>query len=305
MPELPEVETTARGLRPRLVGRVIRSVGALDWPNMLPLNEPAELEAALPGQTIAAVERRGKYLLLRLSDGGALVIHRKMSGNLLLRPAEAPPARHTHLVLTLDDGAALHFVDPRKFGRIYLFASDEQLDRFLAARLGPEPLDGLTPARLAALLAGRRGRLKSLLLDQTFLAGLGNLYTDEALWLAKLHPSRPADSLSPLEIGRLSRAIRQVLERAIERRGTTLNDYVGALGEPGDNQHYLEVYGRAGQPCRRCGETVERLLVAQRGTWLCRRCQPERPRRSTSQAAISAAPPRIGPRSETARPQPL
>jgi formamidopyrimidine-DNA glycosylase len=273
MPELPEVETTARGLRPHLVGRLIRAVEGLDWPNMLPLNEPAELTAALPAQRIEAVERRGKYLLLRLSDGGALVIHRKMSGNLLLRPGEAPWQRHTHLVLALEGGSSLHFVDPRKFGRLYYFADDAELAGFLAARLGPEPLGDLTPAGLGALLAGRRRQLKSLLLDQSFLAGLGNLYADEVLWEARLHPARTAASLSRTEVGRLWQAIREVLGRAIERRGTTLNDYVGALGEPGENQHFLEAYGRTGQPCRRCATPIERILIAQRGTWLCRRCQ--------------------------------
>jgi formamidopyrimidine-DNA glycosylase len=267
---------------------------------MLPLNEPAELAAALPGQRITAVERRGKYLLLRLAAGGALLIHRKMSGNLLLRPAERPWQRHTHLVLVLEGGSALHFVDPRKFGRLYYFADDAELGGFLGARLGPEPLGDLTPGGLAALLAGRRRQLKPLLLDQSFLAGLGNLYTDETLWQARLHPARTAESLSRAEVGRLWQAIREVLERAIERRGTTLNDYVGALGEPGENQHFLEAYGRAGQPCRRCATPIERLLIAQRGTWLCRRCQ--RPARAGLRSARPSAQRRLEARQAAERP---
>jgi formamidopyrimidine-DNA glycosylase len=245
----------------------------MDWPNMLPNASPAELAALLPGQTVSAVERRGKYLILRFDTDGALVIHRKMSGNLILRSADGPPARHTHLVLRFDRNLELHFVDPRKFGRIYYFADPLALDEFLAARLGPEPLDDLTEVRLGKLLAGRRRRLKSLLLDQSFLAGLGNLYADEVLWLARLHPERAAASLRPTEVWRLALAIREVLESAITRRGTSFSDYVDASGDPGENQDYLFVYGRAGQPCRRCGRPIERRLIAQRGTWFCPRCQ--------------------------------
>src|SRR6266540_7426182 len=175
MPELPEVETTARGLRPRLVGRLIVLAAGIDWPRMLPNASPSEVERALPGQTVLAVERRGKYLVLRLSSGAALVIHRKMSGNLVLRGADGQRDPHTHLVLAFDDGAELHFVDPRKFGRVYYFSSSLELEAFFSTRLGPEPLDELTPARLAELLRARRRRLKSLLLDQSFLAGMGNL----------------------------------------------------------------------------------------------------------------------------------
>lgn len=273
MPELPEVETTARGLRPHLVGQRIRSVTGLDWPRMLPLNAADELETLLPGQVVEAVGRRGKYLLLHLSGGGTLVVHRKMSGNLLLRPAEMPPEPHTHLVLTFANGPALHFVDPRKFGRVYYLPDHPALERFVDARLGPEPLDGLTGDRLAELIGRRRRRLKALLLDQSVLAGLGNLYADEALWQARLHPERRADDLTRAELGRLADAIRTVLEQAIERRGTTLSDYVGALGEPGENQHFLEAYGRAGQPCSRCGRAIERRVMVQRGTWFCGGCQ--------------------------------
>ena len=276
MPELPEVETTARGLRPYLVGRRIAAVGGMDWPNMLPNTDPVELEAVLPGRLVEAVDRRGKYLILRLSDGAALVLHRKMSGNLLRRPAAAPPERHTHLILTFDDRSELHFVDPRKFGRIYYFPTAEALASFVAARLGPEPLDDLTPVRLADLFRGRRRRLKSLLIDQSFLAGLGNLYVDEALWLARLHPERSADSLTRTEVRRLAEAIGEVLQNAIQRRGTSLSSYLDASGEPGRNQDYLLAYGRAGQPCQRCGRPIERRLIGQRGTWYCPRCQRAR-----------------------------
>lgn len=277
MPELPEVETTARGLRARLVGRAIVRADAIDWPRMLPNATPDLLEAALPGERVEGVERRGKYLLLRLGSGATLAIHRKMSGNLVLRPAGSLRERHTHLVLSFDDRAELHFVDPRKFGRVYYFPDSAGLEAFIAARLGPEPLADLTAERLGGLLRGRRGRLKSLLLDQRFLAGVGNLYADEALWRAGLHANRRADGLSPDEVERLAEAIRTVLERAIARRGTSFSSYLDAAGQPGENQDHLLVYGRAGQPCQRCGATIERRIMAQRGTWFCPRCQPAPP----------------------------
>ncbi len=273
MPELPEVETTARGLRPHLVGQRITMVDGVDWPRMLPNITPTGLAAVLPDQEVRAVERRGKYLVLQLSSGGSLVLHRKMSGNLVLRPPGQPATRHTHLIIGFEGGLELHFVDPRKFGRIYFFPTSEAYDSFVAERLGPEPLDALSPIKLGTLLAGRRGRLKALLLDQRFLAGLGNLYADEALWQARLHPERAADSLTRTEIRRLSVAIREVLEGAIARRGTSLSDYVDAAGEPGENQDFLLAYGRAGLPCQRCTRPIIRRLVGQRGTWFCPRCQ--------------------------------
>jgi formamidopyrimidine-DNA glycosylase len=274
MPELPEVETTARGLRGRILGKRIVGAGAMDWPRMLPNATPELVEAAVRGRTVELVDRRGKYLILGLSDDRWVLIHRKMSGNLVVQDAGSPgPVRHTHLVVRFDDGMELHFVDPRKFGRIYLFTGRSELDRFLAERLGPEPLADLTEARLRALLQRRRGRLKSLLLDQRFLAGIGNLYADEILWEARLHPERSAASLTPRERGRLLQAIRRVLGDAIERRGTSFSTYVDAAGASGDNQDYLRVYGRAGFPCPRCGRPIERRVIAQRGTWLCPRCQ--------------------------------
>ena len=242
---------------------------------MLPNADPASLMALVAGRVVEAVQRRGKYLVLQLSDSGALVIHRKMTGNLVLRPAHSPPQRHTHLVLSFDDGPELHFVDPRKFGRIYYFPDGDELDRFFRGRLGPEPLEDLSAARLAELLRGRKRALKALLLDQAFLAGLGNLYADEVLWLACLHPRRTAVSLTPAEISGLAEAIREVLEGAIARRGTSLSDYVDAAGERGENQAHLMVYGRSGLPCPRCGSSIERRVLAQRGTWLCATCQIE------------------------------
>jgi formamidopyrimidine-DNA glycosylase len=164
----------------------------------------------------------------------------------------------------------LRFVDPRKFGRVYLFRSSGELDAFLAERLGPEPLDGTA---LAERLRGRRGRIKSLLLDQAFLAGIGNLYADEALWEAGIHPLRNADSLTPDEVARLAAAIQGVLLKAIERRGTSFSSYLDAEGTPGENQDFLQVYGRASQPCPRCGAPIHRLVINHRSAHVCLSCQ--------------------------------
>lgn len=280
MPELPEVETTARGLRERIVGRRIVTVGSLDWPRMAPNATLETLAKTAVGRTIESIARRGKYVIVGLSGDAYLVLHRKMSGNLVLRTTDLPAAPHTHLSVTFDDGWRLDFVDPRKFGRIYLFRGRDALDAFLDERLGPEPLE-IQRGELDALLVRRRGRLKSLLLDQTFLAGIGNLYADEILWEACLHPQRSVESLTTRERTRLHEAIQQILTTAIERRGTSLSDYVDAEGEPGTNQEFLQVYGRAGLPCTRekCGRPIVRLVVAQRGTWLCPSCQPIAARR--------------------------
>jgi len=276
VPELPEVESTARTLRPRLLGRVVRCLGGVDWPRMLPNTSADELRAALVGRTVEAVERRGKYLLLGVSDDVWLAIHRKMSGNLLLRPADAPPEPHTHLEVGFDDGSLLRFVDARKFGRVYLFGSAAERDAFLGARLGPEPLEGLDADVLARLVRKRRGRIKSLLLDQAFVAGVGNLYADEALWAAKLHPLRTADSLTRAELRRLAEAITEVLTLGIERRGTSFSNYRDADDRPGDNQAFLQVYGRESQPCPRCGTPISRIVIGGRSSHFCPHCQ--RPR---------------------------
>ena len=280
MPELPEVETTARGLRERVLGRTVVNVGSLDWPRMAPNATLETLATPAVGRTIESVTRRGKYVIVGLSGEAYLVLHRKMSGNLVLRTTDLPVAAHTHLTVTFDDGWRLDFVDPRKFGRIYLFLGRDALDTFLDERLGPEPLE-IEPPELDALLEKRRGRLKALLLDQSFLAGIGNLYADEILWEARLHPERSVESLSARERGRLHTAIQHILSTAIERRGTSFSDYVDAEGAPGSNQEFLQVYGRAGRPCPRdaCGRPIVRLVVAQRGTWLCTTCQPLTTRR--------------------------
>ncbi|MCB0216840.1 MAG: bifunctional DNA-formamidopyrimidine glycosylase/DNA-(apurinic or apyrimidinic site) lyase [Chloroflexi bacterium] len=271
MPELPEVETYARDLAGSLTGR--RFEGArVDWPRQLPLNAPAELDARIRGQVVEAVGRRGKYIVLDLS-ADQLLVHLKMSGRLQVAPADSAPNPHAYVVLGLDGGDELRFHDPRKFGRIYLLADPEPI----LGQLGPEPLDpAFTLARFRARLAGRRGRLKPLLLDQAFLAGLGNIYVDESLWQARLHPLRPADTLAAGEQAALHAAIVDVLTRAVAARGTSFSraGYRDLSGNMGEMQGSLRVFQRHGQPCPRCGRTIERMRVGQRGTHLCPGCQP-------------------------------
>src|SRR5712691_1306355 len=274
MPELPEVETTARGLRERIVGHKVVRVSGVDWPRMLPQTSEAELNAALKRRTVISVGRRGKYLLIEFNKDRWLAIHRKMSGNLLLRPADASSEAHTHLEIEFDGSLLLRFVDPRKFGRVYLFRSSDELTDFVADHLGPDSLVDLNAEVLVEKLRGRRGRIKSLLLDQAFLAGIGNLYADEALWEAKLHPLRTADSLSEGEITRLAIAIKQVLVVGIERRGTSFSSYRDADGTPGENQEFLNAYGRESLPCPRCGTPISRILIGQRSSNFCPHCQP-------------------------------
>ncbi|HEY0583343.1 MAG TPA: DNA-formamidopyrimidine glycosylase, partial [Chloroflexota bacterium] len=270
MPELPEVETTARGLRPRIVGRRVVAVGQVDWPRMLPNTSEADLRLTLVGHDVVAVDRRGKYLLIGFTDDAWLSVHRKMSGNLLLQDAAAVAPLHTHLEVVFDDSTALRFVDPRKFGRVHLFHSLDERDDFLSERLGPDSLVDFDARVLTEKLRGRRGRLKSLLLDQAFLAGVGNLYADEALWLARIHPLRTADTLTPAETKRLAEAIKQVLEDAIARRGTSFDaNYRDADGEPGENQAFLNAYGRESEPCPRCGTRITRTVIGGRGTHFC------------------------------------
>jgi formamidopyrimidine-DNA glycosylase len=269
MPELPEVETLARELRRALVGRSIVGV-EVRWPRTVTAPDPETFARRLVGRRIQEIQRRGKWLLLGLDEGDWLLVHLRMSGRLAVESADAPEDPYTRVVLHLDDGHRLRFSDPRKFGRMALTACPEEW----LGDLGPEPLD-LTPEQLAEMLQGRRVRLKSLLTDQHFLAGLGNIYTDEVLWRADLHPLRCADTLTPGEVTRLHRAIQQVLEEAIARRGTTLPDqrYVLPDGRPGEFAAHLAVYGREGYPCPRCGAPIARTRVGGRSARFCPQCQ--------------------------------
>jgi formamidopyrimidine-DNA glycosylase len=279
MPELPEVETVARDLRPRLVGAEI--VGArCSWAQTLRTHTPEAFAEAIPGHRVEAVGRRGKQLVIELSGELALTIHLKMTGQLFLVPSGSPEDAYIRLVLELADGRELRFRDIRKFGRIGLYrhvaGGDlvvEEGDAGLFAGTGPEPLDdGFTLGAFRRLIRGRKGRLKPLLLNQAFLAGIGNIYADEALWLARLHPLRSVASLKPADEARLYRAIRLVLTEAVERRGSSIDDYTAPDGD-GEMQERLQVYQRTGDACPRCGRPIRRIVIGARSTHFCSWCQ--------------------------------
>lgn len=294
MPELPEVETVARDLERSVAGATIADA-EVRWERTIRHPQPGErFVAELRGATIRRVGRRAKSVLLHLADGRVMTVALRMTGALIVAPPGTPDDRYARVVFQLADGRELRYRDVRKFGRIGLWERGGAPRRSRArartrgvaerrapyrvgdvfARHGPEPLArSFSAERLAARLRGRSARLKTLLLDQSFIAGVGNIYADEALWRARLHPLRAADTLTPVEVRRLHRAIRAVLRQGIANRGTSLADYVGADGEPGDNAEHLSVYRRTGQPCLRCGGEIQRIVVGQRSTHFCPRCQ--------------------------------
>jgi formamidopyrimidine-DNA glycosylase len=272
MPELPEVETIARDLSTQVLHRRIVAVEKLAWERMVEVPDVATFRALLAGRTIAQIDRRAKWLLLRLDDGWTLTLHLRMSGRISVRDATLAPDEHTHLVLALDDGRRIFFRDPRKFGRARLL--DTAGLAALDASFGPEPLGAhFTLAYFRGVLARRSTRIKPLLLDQRIIAGLGNIYVDESLWYARLHPLRPASSLSSAEVQHLYEGVRSRLQAAIGHKGSTLRDYRDGYGAMGANQNFFAVYGRKGEPCPHCGTAVVRIVVAQRGTHLCPACQ--------------------------------
>ena len=242
------------------------------WTRSVAPLAPDVFARRLVGQTIAGVGRRGKWVVIDLSGDDTLLVHLRMTGQLILGPGEAADERHLRVSLALDGGQRLYFFDQRKFGRMVLTGDPQTV----LGKLGPEPLaDDFTAARLGEMLARRRGRIKPLLLDQRFLAGLGNIYTDEALWQAGVHPLRAANTLARAEVARLYNAIRSILQAALADGGTTLSDtaYRQPDGEFGAFAGLLAVYGREGQPCPRCGEPIQRIRVSQRGTHVCLKCQ--------------------------------
>lgn len=274
MPELPEVETVVRGLRGPLIGRTVRAMW-YDWPGVIHSPDPAHFAARIAGQTFRAVDRRAKYIVAALDDD-LLVIHLRMTGRLYVLPDDdaCGSDRWLRFRLQLDGGQQLRFSDARKFGKVYL---TDSLAR-VAPQLGPEPLaDSFTAASLAALLAGRHRAIKPLLLEQSFIAGVGNIYADEALFRAGIHPLRPADSLTPAEAGRLHRAIQDALRAGIEHEGASVSWYRKPDGTLGESQRHFFVYGREGEPCRVCGAPIHKIRVAQRGTHFCPVCQPAAP----------------------------
>lgn len=264
MPELPEVETIARSLRPELTSRAIQSARLL-WRRTLVIPFPEDFARQIGGREITGVGRRAKYLDIQLADLH-LFIHLRMSGDLNLRPLPYLPEKHDRLVLELSDGRALVFNDPRKFGRVWLTMRPEDV----IGSLGPEPFDpAFTPQELHDRLLRYRRQLKPLLLDQSFLAGLGNIYADEALHLSGLHPLRISDTITRDESSRLYHAIQTVLMAGIEHHGASI-DWVY---RGGNFQNHFRVYGQEGKPCPRCGAPIERLIVGQRSTHICPQCQ--------------------------------
>src|SRR5579884_2817415 len=285
MPELPEVESVRRQLEPVLAGRRFERVDIAD-PRLVRPFEPAEVAAELEGERVAAVERRGKYLIVRFESGRVLLVHLRMTGSLLCAPSgSVTDDPHRRAVVTLDNGSDVVYRDVRRFGT-WLLLEPGEAEPYLAARVGDEPLDALfTAARLGERLAGRRTSLKAALLDQRTLAGMGNIYVDEALWRARLNPLRPAADLDRAELRRLHRAIRAALEHGLARQGSTLRDYRLPDGSGGSMQDEFRVYGRRDEPCDRCGTPIARTRVAGRTTWFCPTCQPEQP----AQAARSSS----------------
>ncbi|HLJ08819.1 MAG TPA: bifunctional DNA-formamidopyrimidine glycosylase/DNA-(apurinic or apyrimidinic site) lyase [Acidimicrobiia bacterium] len=273
MPELPEVEVVRRGLEREVAGREV-TAAVVTGVRTVRRQPPEELVARLRGARLGPAGRIGKFLAVPLDDGAeTLVIHLRMSGQLLLTSPSWPRSRHTHAVLSLSDGRELRFVDPRTFGELFVAPSPVEA----LAHLGPDPLSGRwSAAALGRALAGRSARLKPLLMDQRFVAGIGNIYSDEALFEARLRFDRPAGSLSAEEVGRLHRAVRTTLREAVRLRGSSLSDgqYVDLFGAPGGYQSRHRVYGREGQPCPRCGGPVRRLAVGGRSTFFCETCQP-------------------------------
>ena len=268
MPELPEVETIRSQLASRLEGRSFVRVEILD-PRLTRPYDLFEVADELEGDTVVAVERRGKYLLVRLESGLGLLVHLRMTGSFGFTPVS-----HERAVLELDDGSRLVYRDVRRFGT-WLVLENADLEPYLAAKNGPEPLGPrFSRAWLGAQLGRRKAALKAVLLDQRVVAGLGNIYADEALWRARLNPLRPANSLSDDETTRLTHAIRTALRAGIARQGSTLRDYAAPDGAAGSMQDEFRVYGRDGQPCRRCRTRIAKTRVGGRGTWFCPRCQP-------------------------------
>ncbi len=271
MPELPEVETIRRDLEPLVVGRRVEAVEV--EAATLPLLAGVALEAlqaSLVGRTVAALGRHGKYLLFELDDGRTFVVHLGMTGRLLWRRSNVPEERFQRGRIVLKGGHDLRWCDVRKFGRWRLFEKRSDL----LDRLGPEPISGdFTLGLLRAALAGRRAPVKAILLDQRKLAGLGNIYVDEALFEARIRPDTPAGDLSPQAVRRLHASTRSVLERGIENRGASFRDYVDAQGNEGRQQMYVQVFRRTGKPCYRCGALIQRTIVGGRSTHFCPRCQ--------------------------------
>jgi formamidopyrimidine-DNA glycosylase len=274
MPELPEVETVARGLREALPGRRILAVrlGKTDF-----IDDPAAMESRLPGTTVLRIRRLGKNLVVDLQTGGSepdalsLLIHLGMTGQIVIISPEAPVPKHTHVFLSLDDGRELRYTDVRRFGRMAILSDGEQ-QRELSG-LGLEPLE-ISAEEFRTRIGSRNSQIKALLLDQGVMRGIGNIYADESLWRAKIHPKKMGSKLTGDELKRLHRGVREILSEAIRLRGSSVSDYVDSSGQKGEFQLRHRVYQRDGKKCSRCRNVVRRAIVAGRSSHFCPRCQP-------------------------------
>lgn len=272
MPELPEVETICRSLTEHLIGQTIQQIQVY-WPFAVTGWADMSFVEIASGKKIIAIDRRGKYLLIHLQQGWTLIVHLRMTGRLNYYPAAMNPMKHTHVVFCFDQGE-LHYHDTRKFGRLQAVPTDEALNTGALARMGPEPLsEDFRFEIFTAALQKKKVKIKTALLDQSLIAGIGNIYADEVLFTAGIFPERQAASLSETEIQKLFTAIRTVLQAGIIARGTSFRDYRDANGEKGDFQNQVQVYGRTGLSCRRCGKTLEKLRINGRTTVYCRVCQ--------------------------------
>jgi formamidopyrimidine-DNA glycosylase len=281
MPELPEVETIRRQLAPLVEGRAVERLEILDPRWCAPL-APEAVRDAVEGRAVERLGRRGKYLVWELEDEVFLLLHLRMTGTLLYDPAPETP--YARVRFALGDGHELRFCDPRRFGTGELALGQETLDAFFAPRLGLEPLDGeLTGAALRALARGRRAPVKAFLLDQRHVAGVGNIYADEALFRARIHPLRPAGTLTLAQCEALAAAVRDALAAGLAAGGATIDDFRHPDGVRGSFQHEFLVHRRGGEPCPECGTAVVKMVAAGRGTYVCERCQP-RPRRRRAPA---------------------
>ena len=265
MPELPEVETVVRTLRPRLTARRIDQVQLFRKDILRPAG--TDLPSLLLNRTVEQITRRGKKIVFQLDDGSRFFIHLGMTGRLTLQTPDSPRQPHTHLIMTFAQDQ-LRFTDPRRFGGIFWLGQADTA----GAGLGPEPLE-IRPKQLAARLSRTRRAVKTALLDQSLIAGLGNIYADEALFAAGIHPQTPAHKLSSVQIAALNCGIKQVLRRALRHRGSTLRDYRDANGQAGNFQKFRRVYDRAGQPCQNCRTTIVRIVLGGRSSHFCPKCQ--------------------------------
>jgi formamidopyrimidine-DNA glycosylase len=273
LPELPEVETISRDLRTKVVGHRIERAEVY-WEREVGYPAVPEFLEFIRNRRIEGTGRRAKYVVIRLAEDATLLAHLKMTGQLLYVPAAEPPNPYTRVLFHLDRGMQLRFVDVRKFGRVYLVEAHRLQDFPKIAELGPEPLEeAFTLKAFQALVKRRKGRIKPLLMNQGFLAGMGNIYVDEALFRSNLHPLRSSATLKPKDLAKLHQAIVDVLEESIANRGSSIDDYRDPAGQKGYHHVYLRVYGRTGEPCYVCGTPIVKIVVGGRGTHFCPRCQ--------------------------------